>query len=102
MRWLVLALAAATTQCSAQALKLNWVKHWKQAANTYEDAFEVAVCHDQSVYVTGQSRFPAGVERSVLLKFDPRGDLLWAQVYPGVPGREDRLNHVVVDSLDNA
>ena len=61
---------------------ITWQRTWNSpSAFSNDDAHDVAVAPDGSVYVTGQTLGTAG--DVVLLKFAPGGDLVWQQRWHG-------------------
>ncbi len=85
----------------AQTITRNWERRWAQAANSIDEPLKVAASGNEAVYVCGKTRIPGSVDKSVLLKYDGAGNLLWTSIYPGVAGQTDELNQLVVDEDGN-
>src|SRR5918992_1327385 len=100
----VLGAGLLLLQIPLLALTLLQERTWGGALT--DEADEIALASDGSVYVAGTTESADGDRDAVLLKYGPNRELEWTRTY-GIPDSaggfdEEFASGLVVDSADNA
>ncbi len=93
--------------CDYVTIKYNsngnqlWVARYQSPNNGYDFAKAMAIDHFGNLYVTGLSKRPDGKCNYATIKYDSKGNELWAAQYDSMDNNNDGASSISIDSFGN-
>lgn len=94
-------LAAAPGTPGGDPAAETWVARYNRTTRRNDSAGASAIDAAGNVHAAGRSNYYGGDSDLITLKYDPRGNLLWAAGYNGTGGGADTASALAVDGSGN-